>query len=431
MSQDSHPSRVVWTATICTALALFGDATMYAVLPSQYQAVGISTLQVGYLLSVNRLVRLPLNLPSGWLAGRLGPKWPYVLGLAIGALSTLGYGLARGIGWLLPLRALWGVAWALLVVAAYAMILAVSTERTRGRYTGIYASFSFFGGAIGAMLGGFLVDTLGFANAMFILGGCSSLACLAALTLPRLPSAHERGTRVNQQASARTPSSPTPQFPRLGALWTGLRELDARLWLIVCLNFAHRFFFAGVFNSTLGLYLRSTLGERASIGPWVVGIASLTGTLLFVRNVLTVLIGPGGGHLSDHLGERRRVLLMGEAAGALGLICMAINGSPVLLGLSILMVAGAEGLVPPMLVSWMGDITRRERRAMAVGGYQTMGDLGSGLGPLVAYPLAQWLGLPLVYALAAGCLLAAAPLIWHSSRPVEPFHQPMPNDRTS
>ena len=418
MSQNSHPLRVVWTATLCTALALFGDATMYAVLPSQYQAVGISTLQVGYLLSVNRLVRLPLNLPSGWLAGRLGPKWPYVLGLAIGTLSTLGYGLAKGLWWLLPLRALWGVAWALLVVAAYAMILAVSTERTRGRYTGIYASFSFFGGAIGAMLGGFLVDALGFANAMFILGGCSSLACLAALTLPRLPSAREQGTRIEDQRSAHT-LSPKLQPLKFRAPWTSLRELDTRLWLIVWLNFAHRFFFAGVFNSTLGLYLRSALGERASIGPWAVGIASLTGTLLFVRNVLTVLIGPGGGHLSDRLGERRRVLLMGEAAGALGLICMAMNGSLFLLGLSILMVAGAEGLVPPMLVSWMGDITRRERRALAVGGYQTMGDLGSGLGPLVAYPLAQWLGLPLVYALAAGCLLAAAPLIWRSSRPVE------------
>ena len=32
-------TRVTWTLAVCTALALFGDATMYAVLPSQYDTL--------------------------------------------------------------------------------------------------------------------------------------------------------------------------------------------------------------------------------------------------------------------------------------------------------------------------------------------------------------------------------------------------------
>ena len=152
MKAESQATRVVWTLTICTALALLGDTTMYAVLPSQYVLVGLVSLHVGWLLSVNRLVRLPLNMISGWLSDRLGAKGPYVVGLALGACSTVGYGLSSGFWPLLVFRALWGLAWALLVVAAYRMILDVTTERTRGRLMGFYTSGSFLGGAIGAIV---------------------------------------------------------------------------------------------------------------------------------------------------------------------------------------------------------------------------------------------------------------------------------------
>jgi MFS family permease len=90
--------RVAWTLTVCTALALLGDATLYAVLPATYDTVGVALWQVGWLLSVNRLARIPLNLPSGWLSDRIGPRGPYILGVAIGALSTLGYSLPLSFG---------------------------------------------------------------------------------------------------------------------------------------------------------------------------------------------------------------------------------------------------------------------------------------------------------------------------------------------
>lgn len=97
--------RIVWILTLCTALSLLGDSTLYAVLPVQYAAVGVTTVQVGWLLSMNRLVRLPLNLFSGWLSQRLGPRTPYILGLVIGSISTVGYGLCRGFWPLLAARA--------------------------------------------------------------------------------------------------------------------------------------------------------------------------------------------------------------------------------------------------------------------------------------------------------------------------------------
>lgn len=399
----SHSAlRIIWTLTLCTSLSLLGDSTLYAVLPSYHPALGMGALQVGWLLSINRLVRPPLNMLSGWLSWRLGPRTPYIVGLTVGAASTLGYGLCHGFWPLLAMRALWGVAWALLAVSAYGLALDVTTGDTRGRLAGIYTSFSYFGGSLGAMLGGFLVDSLGFPRAMLILGGLSSAAGVTALTLPR--------TRHRRPAAPAEASAPTPGV-RLRAWGLALRRLDARLWLVLALSFAHRFLFAGVFYSTFGLYLQQTLGASLHLGAAVIGVASLTGTLLFLRNVVSVVVGPSLGYLSDILGDRTRVLIFGEVLGMGALGCLALGGSAWIAGVGVLLAAVAYGVVPPMLVSWMGDLTRPGERGTIVGGYQTMGDLGSGLGPLVAYALVALWGLPWVYALSAALCGLTVPLI--------------------
>ncbi|MFO7917552.1 MAG: MFS transporter [Anaerolineae bacterium] len=405
MAENPATSRVVWTLTVCTALALMGDATLYTVLPSHYAAVGVTAVQVGWLLSINRLVRLPLNVLSGWLSRRMGPKLPYIAGLVAGTLSTLGYGLSRGFWPLLFWRALWGVAWALLVVAAYAMVLDVSTEQRRGRFTGIYTSFSYFGGAVGALLGGIWVDAWNFSRAMLALGFLTSLGFLGALTLP--------WTRRKRSP----PQIPVVPLRARIARWRDtLGAVNSRFWLIWGLNFAHRFFFAGVFYSTLGYYLSQSLGQRVSVAGTVVGIASLTAILLFARNLITILAGPGLGYLSDYLGDRTRVLLLGEILGAMGLGCFALQGNLWLIGVGVVLAAIAYGVVPPMLVSWMGDMTRRGERSGVVSGYQTMGDLGSGLGPLFAYPLMALLGRRPVYALSALFLALTIPFILRERR---------------
>ena len=408
MSNRHRALRVVWTLSVCTALSLLGDATLYTVLPSQYAAAGVTVLQVGWLLSVNRLVRPPLNLVSGRLSRRLDPKLLYVGGLTLGFISTLGYGLKGGLLPLLAMRALWGVAWALIAVSAYSLVLDISTEDTRGRLAGIYHSFSYFGGAVGGMLGGFLSDALGFSRSMLILSACTLLGCLGALTLPRTK-------RQREPAISAATAAPSLAV-RLRAAVSRLRRLDARLWLILWLNFADRLFFAGVFYSTFGYYLANVLGSELRLGTLVLGVASLTGLLLFVRNVLTVVMGPVLGYLSDLLGERTRVLLLGEVLGVAGLACFALGQSPWWVGIGVLTTGSSYAIVAPMLLAWMGDLTREGERGNIVGGFQTMGDLGSGLGPLIAYPLLAALGLPTVYLLSGAFLALTIPLILRARR---------------
>jgi len=406
-----HDTRTGWILAGCTALALFGDSTLYAVLPSQHAQAGVTLAAVGWLLSVNRLVRIPLNVASGWLADRVGPKVPYVVGILLGMISTAGYGVVKGFWPLMALRALWGLAWTLIAVSAYTLLLNISHPARRGRQLGLYASFSFLGGAIGAILGGYLTDTQGYATAMLALGACTGVGwILAALLVPPVPP-------PERQASAAAPMTWRAISRQARAAVIALRGSGRSLGVILALNGAHRFFFAGVFYATFGRYLLLALGKETRLGGVLIGVASLTGVLLFARNVITALVGPLVGHLSDLLGDRARVLILGEVCGILGLATCGLSGHPVAIMLGVLCAATAYGIVPPMLTAWMGDITAPSRRGPVVGLYQTLGDIGSGLAPAVVYPAMALIGLSPVYLLSAGFLAATIPLILWASKP--------------
>jgi hypothetical protein len=72
MTQPPHPNRVLTPLGIGLALSLLGDATLYAVLPSPEIAAqaGLSLVMVGFLLGINRLVRLVFNGFAGWVYDR-------------------------------------------------------------------------------------------------------------------------------------------------------------------------------------------------------------------------------------------------------------------------------------------------------------------------------------------------------------------------
>ena len=98
-----------------TAFCLIGDTMLYIALPLCWQACGLDALwQVGVLLAVNRLVRLPLNPLVRRLYARISRRTGMLLAVLLAAGTTLLYGLAQSFAVWLLLRCLWGLAWTLL-----------------------------------------------------------------------------------------------------------------------------------------------------------------------------------------------------------------------------------------------------------------------------------------------------------------------------
>jgi MFS family permease len=380
-----HPARVLVPLGLGTALSLMGDATLYTVLPTHTVDAGIALGSVGIILGVNRAIRVLLNGPAGLLYDRLPRRWLFVPALFIGALSTAIYAATQGFWPLFVGRLLWGLAWSGIWVGGATMILDVTTVRDRGRWTGLYQVWFALGAGLGAFAGGLLTDWIGYTATMWV--GATLTACGGFAALFALPETH-----TGRRAAARSEHS---------------SRVDRGVWAAALLQGINRFVTAGVLAATMGLLVQERL-RPAEIG---VGVATLSGVLMAGRMVFGMAASSLSGTLSDRLGSRWRVLLLALAMGAASLFLLAQQGAVIVL-LGVTLAAAAGGGVQTLVTALAGDMAGKAQRGRSIGLLYTAGDLGSALGPPVAYALLPILELSGVYLLCAGLFALGAVLAW-------------------
>ena len=277
------PGKVLFPLGLGTALSLMGDATLYTVLPTHAAEAGITLAAVGIILSANRIIRLFLNGPAGYAYDRNPRRRLFVPALFIGALSTAVYAVSSGFWPLLAGRLIWGLAWSGIWVGRATIILDVTNDSDRGRWTGLYQTWFFLGAAFGAFFGGWLTDQVGFSTTMWIGAAITALGGIAAWIA--LPETHSTN-RV--KASSSTPNS--------SEKWRPHGELIG----VISLNGINRFITAGVIAATLALLVQKEL-DTSNV---VLGVATVTGILFGLRTILSMFAAPISGSLSDRTGNR-------------------------------------------------------------------------------------------------------------------------------
>ncbi len=420
--------RALTAIAVGTALALAGDATLYAVLPAHAHLVGLGTAQLGLALSLNRWVRIGSNTPAGFLFDRLSHRRLYLVGLWLGVLPTVGYAISTGPGLLLAGRVLWGLCWSLILVGGYAILLETTTLETRGRATGVFQMAYFAGGGLGTLLGGFLADLVGFRLALL---GCACAnatgALIATFLLPETSPAPRRVEPGSLGSLLRTGMEEMSALVLgLGHRWASFRRPGAQrgaslspLAVGSFVNFVAYFVTNGVLMATLAYFLQQRWGQEVALNGVVVGVSTVSGTLLASRSAFSIVLAPLAGRLSDHLGERRRLAAAGLSLEAAGFAVLASALSLRLGGvvLGVALVAAGGGVLAPTLTAWVADRCGGARQSTSMGVYATAADLGSAAGPLVAYALAEGVSLTAPYFLsAAGALAALAVLLWARGR---------------
>jgi EmrB/QacA subfamily drug resistance transporter len=128
---------------------------------------GASGASIGWLINAYLLTLGALVLVGGVAGDRYGRKRMFLAGIAVFTAASLACALAPGFGWLLAARALQGIGSALLVPASLALLGAAFTGEARGRAVGTWAAASAVAGAIGPLVGGWLVDVVGW-RAIFL-----------------------------------------------------------------------------------------------------------------------------------------------------------------------------------------------------------------------------------------------------------------------
>lgn len=145
------------------------DTTIVSVsIPSIMNAFGSDVAQVIWVSSSYLLAYAIPLLITGRLGDRYGPKRMYLLGLVVFTLASLWCGLAGSIEMLIIARAVQGLGASLMSPQTMAVITRTFPPHRRGASMGLWGATASVAGLSGPLLGGLLVDSVGWEWIFFV-----------------------------------------------------------------------------------------------------------------------------------------------------------------------------------------------------------------------------------------------------------------------
>ena len=204
-----------WTlivVSVATFMLLLDITVVNTALPAIQEDLNASFTELQWVIDAYTLALAALVLTAGSLADRLGRRRVFAVGLGIFSVASLAAGLAPDPTFLNISRAVQGIGGAILFAVSLALVAQeFPAGRERGTAMGIYGATIGMSVAIGPLVGGALVDSLGWEWVFFInvpVGIAAIAVTYAKLRESRDPNA----TRVD---------------------WAGLATFSSALFLLV------------------------------------------------------------------------------------------------------------------------------------------------------------------------------------------------------
>lgn len=182
---------VVLAATLASAIAFLDGTVVNVALRPIALDLGATLVDLQWVVNAYMLALASLILVGGSLGDRLGRRRVFVVGIAWFGLASVACGLAQGTEQLIVARGLQGVGAALLTPGSLALIQSLIAEEDRARAIGYWSAWSGVAGAVGPLLGGWLVETLSWRWVFYINVPVAVIVIL--ITLLRVPEARSPG----------------------------------------------------------------------------------------------------------------------------------------------------------------------------------------------------------------------------------------------
>ncbi|MCS5714272.1 MFS transporter [Herbiconiux sp. CPCC 205716] len=368
-------------------------------LPLLVERFGIGTGSIGLLLAAFAIGRVIANVPAGLALRRVPPRRFLQIVSVLLAVVTAVTGLLPSEPLLLAARLVAGVLGGAAVTIGFSVLVAGAPADRRGRTMSTATVVMMSGSAVGALVGGVAVTVLGVAGA-FAVAVVPLVACLLVdLVRPAAgywaafsPSAEAGATKAGAATDARSAPSGTPR-PRpagTGGLVVGL----------IAISFAT---YLARFAGEQGL-IPVLAYDSGGLTPLTLGVAMAVGT------VVSIAALPLVGHVVDR-GARLAVLLPSALVGAGALLLFPIATEPLAFGAAIVVYyvsTSIAGVVPNVLTS---ERFEPAAAGAVVGFTRTAGDIGSAVGPLAVFALADAAGAEAAVAVIAAVLVVALVLL--------------------
>ncbi len=167
-SQPTHPKLVLATTILASSLAFIDGSVVNVGLPAIRGTFHAGAEDLQWVVNAYLLPLSALLLLGGGAGDRFGRVRVLVVGTLLFGMASIGCAVAPNLPWLLSTRGIQGVGAALLMPNSLAILGGSFSGEARGRAIGIWASMGAVMGAAGPVLGGWLIDTVGWRSIFLI-----------------------------------------------------------------------------------------------------------------------------------------------------------------------------------------------------------------------------------------------------------------------
>ncbi len=378
------PALVVVLAGVAAALHV---GKLPPALPVLRDALQLSLVQAGFLLSLVQLAGMGLGLAIGLAGESLGLKRCMTAGLVLLSTASLAGGFAQDATALLVLRGLEGFGFLLSVTPGPSLIRRVAAPGELDAKLGLWGAYMPLGTALALLAGPWLLPRLGWPGWWWLLAG-PSLAMAAVLwrTLPADNRSRSQGGNIWSGRLRRTLAAPGP-------------------WLLGA-SFA---MYAGQWLAVVG-FLPTVFAQAGVAAPLAGALTALAAAVNIVGNI-------AAGRLLRRGAAPHKLLWTGFAAMALGAtlaFAPVLDAGSAVRASAVLLFSMVGGLVPATLFALCVRLApASDTVATTVGWVQQC----SAVGQFALPPLVGWIarlagGWQWTWALTGMCSAAGALLAW-------------------
>jgi EmrB/QacA subfamily drug resistance transporter len=165
---SDHPNMVLATTILASSLAFVDGSVVNVGLPAIGQDLHGGALDLQWIINAYLLPLSALILFGGAAGDRFGRRRLLIFGIALFGAASAAIALSPSLAWMLAARTVQGVGAAILLPNSLAVLGGAFSDKARGAAVGTWAAASAITGAVGPVLGGWLIDTVGW-RAIFLL----------------------------------------------------------------------------------------------------------------------------------------------------------------------------------------------------------------------------------------------------------------------
>ena len=336
------------------------------ILPIYAESFGVPYALVAMVTTANALGRLVFDIPLGALCDRVGRRPLSVVGPLLVTLFAILSGVAQSFYELLLYRAMTGIAMSMWMIARQAIIADSIDHSIRGRVLSTFQGVNMMGSAAGPGVGGIVAELWGMRAPFFFYAASTFVSLVACLLLvkessqkQRMPSRERGHSSMRQVLSFLT-------FPILIAAFT---------------NFTNHIRFAAR-GVLIPLYGNDVL--RMSTGE--------IGLVLSASTFANVLMVVPGGYIVDRYGRKIALVPAFVLTGVVFALFPFARDFASLAVVSFLL-GVVSGIGGGATMAIAADLSPEGSKGFFLGFWQTVGDLGSAVGPVALGLLADLYGL--------------------------------------